>query len=227
MLDISYPGRPRQLHAKSVQGLWGNRFALSGDQNSKTQFDNTAGGTRLASSIGGTLLGVGGDVIVIDDPHNVADVESEAERARALNWWSEISTTRLNDPKQAAIVVIMQRLHEEDVSGTILSSESDDWVHLCIPMRYDPGRHCITAPVGVDQIVWEDPRTEDGELMWPERFGEAQVEAIEAGLGPYLSSGRLQQSPQPKGGGIFKRDWWQLWQDPNNYFPSCDFILAP
>jgi hypothetical protein len=208
------------------QGLWGNRFALSGDQNSKTQFDNTAGGTRLASSVGGTLLGVGGDVIVIDDPHNVADVESEAERARALNWWSEISTTRLNDPKQAAIVVIKQRLHEEDVSGQILSSESDDWVHVSIPTRYDPGRHCVTVPVGVDQIVWEDPRTEDGELMWPERFGEAQVDAIEAGLGPYLSSGRLQQSPQPKGGGIFKRDWWQLWQDPNSMFPPCEFILG-
>jgi predicted phage terminase large subunit-like protein len=208
------------------QGLWGNRFALSGDQNSKSQFDNTAGGSRLASSVGGTLLGVGGNVIVIDDPHNVADVESEAERQRALAWWAEISTTRLNDPKQAAIVVIMQRLHEEDVSGQILSSESDDWVHLCIPMRYDPGRHCITVPVGVDEITWEDPRTEDGELMWPERFGEAQVEAIEAGLGPYLSSGRLAQSPQPKGGGIFKREWWQVWAPRDGTFPVPEFVVA-
>src|SRR5262249_42842626 len=82
------------------------------------------------------------------------------------------------------IVVIMQRLHEKDVSGKILSSESDDWVHLMIPMRYDPGRHSVTVPVGVDQITWEDPRTEASELMWPERFGAAQVDAIEAGLGP-------------------------------------------
>jgi predicted phage terminase large subunit-like protein len=208
------------------QGLWANRFALRIDQNAKSQFDNTRGGSRLATSVGGTLLGIGGDVLVVDDPHNVAQAESEAERETVSNWWSELSTTRLNDPKQAAIVVIMQRLHEEDVSGKILSSESDDWVHLCIPMRYDPGRHCITVPVGVDQITWEDPRTEDGELMWPERFGQAQVDANEAGLGPYLSSGRLQQSPQPKGGGIFKRDWWQLWEDPHDKFPLCEFIIA-
>jgi hypothetical protein len=69
----------------------------------------------------------------------------------------------------ARMVGAIEALHEEDVSGQILSSESDDWVHLCIPMRYDPGRHCITVPVGADQIVWEDPRTEDGELMWPGR----------------------------------------------------------
>jgi predicted phage terminase large subunit-like protein len=208
------------------QRLWGDRFALCIDQNAKSQFDNTRGGSRLATSVGGTLLGIGGDVLVVDDPHNVAQAESEAERETVSNWWSELSTTRLNDPKQAAIVVIMQRLHEEDVSGKILSSESDDWVHLMIPMRYDPGRHSVTVPVGVDQITWEDPRTENGELMWPERFGAAQVDAIEAVLGPYLSSGRLQQSPQPKGGGIFKRDWWQLWEDPNDKFPLCEFVIA-
>jgi hypothetical protein len=115
--------------------------------------------SRIATSVGGTLLAVGGNVIVIDDPHNVADVESEAERQRTLNSWSKISTTRLNDSKQAAIVVIMQRLHEEDVSGQISSSEN-----LCIPMMYDPSkqaRHghlqpnldrparCVTVPLFV------------------------------------------------------------------------------
>jgi hypothetical protein len=209
------------------QSLWGTRFALSSDQNSKSQFDNTAGGSRIATSVGGTLLGVGGDIIVVDDPHNVADVESEAERQTALNWWAELSTTRLNDPKQAAIVVIMQRLHLEDVSGKILENENDnDWVHLCIPMRHDPDRHCVTVPVGVDQIEWEDPRTEDGELMWPERFGQAQVDAIEAGLGPYASSGRLQQSPTPKGANIFRREWWGLWDPPGNKFPHLEYIVG-
>jgi len=139
------------------QSRWGNRFTLCSDQNSKNQFDNTAGGSRIATSVGGTLLGIGGDVIVIDDPHNVADVESEAERQTALTWWSEISTTRLNDPKQAAIVVIMQRLHEEDVSGKILASESDDWTHLMIPMEYDWRRHCSTV------LGWNDPRGLDAD----------------------------------------------------------------
>jgi predicted phage terminase large subunit-like protein len=216
----------RLILSPFYQGLWASRFALSGDQNSKTQFDTNTGGSRIATSVGGALLGVGYSICIVDDPHNTGEIESEAERQTTLAWWSEISTTRMNDPKESAQIVVMQRLHEEDVSGQILSSESDDFVHLCIPMRYDPGRHCVTVPVGASDIPWEDPRTEDGELMWSERWGEAQVDALEAGLGPYLSSGRLQQSPQPKGGGIFKRDWWQLWQDPNNYFPQCEFVLA-
>jgi predicted phage terminase large subunit-like protein len=92
------------------------------------------------------LLGIGGDVIVLDDPHNTRQAESEAERLSALTWWSEISATRLNNPRESAIVVIMQRLHEDDISGVILSSErSSDWCHLCIPMSYEQRRHCVTA----------------------------------------------------------------------------------
>jgi hypothetical protein len=116
------------------QERWGGRFKLRADQNTKTQFDNDHGGSRLATSVGGSLLGLGGDIIVVDDPHNTETVESEAERENVLNWWRELSSTRLNDPKQAAIVVIMQRLHEEDVSGTILSSD-ENYEHLCIPMQ--------------------------------------------------------------------------------------------
>jgi hypothetical protein len=89
---------------------------------------------------------------LVDDPHNVAQAESEAERETVSNWWSELSTTRLNDSKQSAIiVVIMQRLHESDVSGTILSGD-EDWCHLMIPMEYDWRRHCSTL------LGWNDPR---------------------------------------------------------------------
>jgi hypothetical protein len=138
----------------------------------------------------------------------------------ARTWWREISTTRLNDPKQSAIVVIMQRLHEDDVSGVILSSEgASEWTHLCIPMEYEWRRHCVTG------LGWQDPRGLDendrpliavepsgarvprddsaayelekreGSLMWPERFGHRQIDAIKAELGPYMASGRLRQSP--------------------------------
>src|SRR5262249_57067575 len=124
----------------------GHRYKFREDQNTKTKFDTSAGGSRLATSVGGSLLGIGGDVLVIDDPHNVEQAESEAERKTALNWWKELSTTRLNDPKRSPLIVVMQRLHEEDVSGQILSSEwSDDWVHLCIPMEYERTRHCVTV----------------------------------------------------------------------------------
>jgi predicted phage terminase large subunit-like protein len=231
-------------------GHWSTRFRLREDQNTKMQFDTDAGGSRLASSVGGSLLGLGGDVLIVDDPHNTESVESEAERENVLTWFKELSTTRLNDPKQAALVVIMQRLHEADVSGHILSSDDDDFVHLMIPMEYEWRRHCVTS------LGWHDPRgvSDDGEpliemtadgpvpfdpeaeqileqerngaLMWPERFGPAEVAAMHAGLGPYLASGRLQQSPQPRGGGLFRREWWQLWDAPDGKFPVCDLVVA-
>ena len=136
----------------------------------------------------------------------------------------------------------MQRLHKSDVSGTILSGD-EDWCHLMIPMEYDWRRHCSTS------LGWNDPRGLDddgiplvenglardaeaavelddrnGALMWPERFGVKEVEAMKAGLGPYMASGRLQQSPQPKGGGIFKSEWWQVWE--GTHFPIIDMVVA-
>jgi predicted phage terminase large subunit-like protein len=224
-LSLANSNKTRRLiQSPWYQKHWGDRFKLREDMNTKAVFENTCGGSRIATSVGGSLLGIGGDLLVIDDPHNTNEAESEADRLKVLNWWRELHSTRLNDPKLGAIVVVMQRLHVEDVSGVILSSD-EEWCHLCLPMRFEENRRSVTVvlpqwryhhdeegrPLLPQEITpWEDPR-EDGELMWPERFGEAEVRRIEEGLTPYMASGRLQQRPSPKGGGIIKRDWWQLW----------------
>ena len=221
------------------QERWGGRFNLLGDQNAKQQFDNSSGGSRIATSVGGTLLGIGGDIIDVDDPHNTAQVESEAERENVAEWWRELRSTRLNDPKRSAIVVIMQRLHQEDVSGMIMEGDdSEDWTHLCIPMSHDPQRHCVTVVKADPEIIWEDPRTEPDELMWPERFGPEEVRSLERSLGAYMASGRLQQLPTPAGGAIFKRDWWRLYPPEGEaftrdgkplkplVFPTMDYVVA-
>lgn len=195
----------RLLQSPWFREHWGDSIALSADQNTKSQFDNSAGGSRMTSSVGASLIGLGGDVIIVDDPHNTEEVESPADRERAINWWKELSSTRLNNSSLSAIVVIMQRLHELDVSGFILSSEdAEQWCHLMVPMRHDIARHCITE-------LWEDPREEEGELLWTARWPEREVAKIERNLGPYMASGRLQQSPSPKGGGIIRDEWWQTW----------------
>lgn len=227
-LSLENSNRSRRLiTSRWFQERWGSRFKLRQDQNTKSQFDNSEGGSRLATSVGGSLLGLGGDIIVIDDPANTEEVESDAQRETTLQWWREIRSTRLNDPKQSAIVVNMQRLHEDDVSGAILREDEDgEWVHLMLPMRHDKARHCITIPLSDDEEAWEDPRSEDGELLWDERFGERQVAALERDLGPYMASGRLQQSPAPKGGGIFKREWWNLWESTDGKFPLFDYLVA-
>lgn len=229
-LENSNKGR-RLIGSPWYQERWGKEFQILEDQNSKVQFDNSAGGSRVATSVNGTLLGLGGDIIDIDDPHNTNEIESAVQRETVVNFWKEIRSTRLNDPKRSALVVTMQRLHEEDVSGYI--AEQDDyseWTHLMLPMRHDERRHCVTVlkwdEANEPEVTFEDPRQDEGELMWPERFGEREVKALEDSLGPYMASGRLQQMPTPKTGSIFDRDYWELWESTDGKFPAFEYIVA-
>lgn len=176
-------------------------------------------GWKLATSVGGVGTGERGSRILIDDPHNVAEGESDAVRSSTVSWFRESISDRLNNMATGAIIIIMQRVHEQDVSGTILSVGMD-YCHLCIPMEYDPDRHCSTV------IGWEDPREERGELAWPERFPVPVVSEIKIEKGPYAYSGQYQQRPSPRGGGIIKRDWWQLWDSPDGRFPPLSLVLA-
>ena len=208
----------RLIESPWYQQRWGDRFAITSDQNTKIRFDNNAGGYRLATSVGGALTGEGGSIIIVDDPHNAVEMESELVRNGTLEWWDNSLSTRLNNPKEGAYIVIMQRLHEEDLAGHILEASRGEWTHLCLPMRYESDRSFITT------IGWEDPRSEEGELLCPDRFGEEEVENLERQLGPFQAAGQLQQRPEPKGGGIIKRDWWRLFED--GVFPPMDFIVA-
>lgn len=137
-----------------------------------------------------------------DDPLSADDANSEAALRAAEITFTESLPTRVNND-QSAIVVIMQRLHEKDTSGIILDRKLG-YTHLCLPMRYEAERKCIT-PIG-----FTDPRTKDGELLFPERFGEAQVKELEAILGSYAAAGQLQQRPAPREGGMFKRSWFNV-----------------
>lgn len=201
------------------QKYWSDRFGLREDQNTKHNFSNTEGGARLSTSVGGSLLGLGGDCLLVDDPHNTETekvIETDADRKKVASWFQELRSTRLNDPKQSAIVLDMQRLHENDLSGVVLDGEDEEWLHYMVPMEFDEARRCTTIVLpqyeydGVPQ-PWTDPRTKDGELMWPERFGRREVDRMKGIMGPFNAAGRLQQAPVPKGGGIIMRDWWQLW----------------
>jgi predicted phage terminase large subunit-like protein len=188
------------------------------DQNTKTRFDNNQGGSRLSTSVGSSLTGEGGNIIVVDDPNAAQEAFSEATIASTIEWWDGALSTRLNNAKTGAFVVIQQRLGEEDLTGHILSKDRGDWTHLCLPMRYEPERSFHTV------IGWKDPRVEAGELLWPERFGEPEVKSLEREMGPYKSAGQLQQRPEPAGGGVIKREWWQLWE--REKFPPLDYVMA-
>lgn len=150
-----------------------------------------------------------------DDPHNVKMAESETVRKETVRWFRESITSRMNDPMKSAIVVIMQRVHEDDVAGAILENELG-YTHLCIPMEMDWVRG-PTLGVG-----WSDPRQDEdgdpieGALAFPERFPQEAVDRDKVALGPVAAAAQLQQSPAPRGGNIIERDWWQPWPPDAN-----------
>lgn len=213
------------------QELYGDRIQVV--KLGEKMVSNRKTGWKLASSVGGVGTGERGDRIVLDDPLNVKDAESETVRDETLRWFQESMSNRLNDMETGAIVIIMQRVHGQDVSGLILD-KGLPYCHLCIPMRYEYDRQTNDnyEPIKTD-IGWYDPRYDmgtadetDGILAWPERFPDHVVDSIEQEVGPFAFHGQYQQSPSPRGGGIFKREWWQLWESADGKFPVFDYVLG-
>ena len=168
------------------------------DQNTKSKFENAKTGFREAMAFS-SMTGSRGDRVLLDDPISVMDANSEAELRNAEINFTETLPTRVNNEK-SAIVVIMQRLHAKDTTGVILEKDLG-YTHLCLPMRFEPDERCVTP-------YYSDWRTKKGELLFPERFNEQQVRDLEKTLGSYAAAGQLQQRPAPRGGGLFKRQWF-------------------
>lgn len=170
---------------------------ISTEEGGKVNFSNDKHGVMRAISVGGATTGYRGDMFIIDDPHDVSKAESDAKRTEAVTWFMESAQNRLNSLVDSVIVVVMQRVHEEDVSSIALEMGYD---HLCIPMRWEEDLRKTTA------IGWTDPRSEDGELMWPERFPKKELDQLEANMGPYATAAQNQQRPAPRKGGMFAVD---------------------
>ena len=173
------------------QSLWS--VELTGDQNAKTKFENSKTGFREAMAFT-SMTGARGDRVLLDDPHSVDDANSSAYLEAANTTFREALPSRVNN-NDSAIIIIMQRLHENDVSAHALELGYD---HLVIPMRYEGESRSKTA------LGWTDPRTQHGELMFPERFSEQQVVELEDSLLEYATAGQLQQRPSPRAGGLIK-----------------------
>ncbi len=190
----------RVIQSPWYQARWGHRYAITSDQNTKVRFDNNKNGYRLSTSVKGQLTGEGGDIIVVDDPHNAHQAESEAIRQDTLQWWDEAMSTRLNDQKTGSYIIIQQRVHHNDLLGHVLAKRSPvPWTYLCLPAEFEPDH---------PNRWFRDPRKEAGELLWPEHVPRPELESIKEALGPYAAAGQLQQRPSPREGGFFKRGWF-------------------
>jgi predicted phage terminase large subunit-like protein len=213
------------------QALYADKFRVR--KIGETKVTNWKHGWKLATSVGGVGTGERGDRIILDDPHNVKESESEVVRDETTRWFRESMTTRLNNMETGAKIVIMQRVHEDDVSGVILSNRMP-YVHLLIPMEYVWPEPADDGGAPMTSIGWSDPRWREreedceGVLAWPERFSPKVVGQMKLDLGPYAYAGQAQQMPTPRGGAIFMRDWWQPLDAPmGSSFPvTFDYVVA-
>jgi predicted phage terminase large subunit-like protein len=217
---IDDPGKPggrtlleRIGYGRLVELIWGEEpWSLRDDDNRKARFENTRTGFRLATSVGGTVTGEGGDFLVLDDPHKPEEAQSDAVRESVIDWHDSTWTTRLNDAETGVQVIVMQRLHERDLAGHVL--ERGGWEHLCLPAEYEPHHPC----------AWpRDPRTEPGEVLW-EKWGQPWLAEKRRDLGSYGYAGQYQQRPAPAEGGILKRAWWRYY-DPEAPLPHFEEII--
>jgi predicted phage terminase large subunit-like protein len=223
----------RLIQSQWYQRRWGHRFKLL--RVTQGQIENDRGGYRMCSSVDAKAAGFGADILIADDPHLVKEAESEDVREGTVRWWSETMPSRLNNRKTGAMIVVMQRVHEGDLAGDILRRDAlarkagkpANYVHFCVPMSYVPCQH-VNAWVGdhietfigddietIDEgdVFWADGRSEDGDLLWPDRFPASEVVKLEQELGPYAYAGQYQQEPAPRGGGVIRREWWRTWDE--------------
>lgn len=185
-------------------------FAVSfkDDANQVKRFENTEGGWRISSSIDGLGTGEHPDRLIVDDPHNAKEAESEAERKAAVDWFTGTASTR-GVTRKRSTVVVMQRLHELDLSGHILASAAAvEWVHVCLPMRAEPKTSLVKTKATRPEVDRRAP----GELLWPELFPDDVVRMLEVDLGSYGAAGQLQQRPAPIEGGILKAKWLKYYE---------------
>jgi predicted phage terminase large subunit-like protein len=212
--DIGISCRDAERTLKIIESPWYQacwpevRLDMRGGRPAVTNYANTRGGFRFSTSVESTVTGRHGDLRVFDDPIKPLD----AMGARAIGrkqldkvdeWWRGTMSSRNKDPANARYLGIMQRLHQKDLSGILL--QRDHPMHVCLPMRFEPSRACVT-PYG------SDPRTVEGELLWQARYPESAVHSLESALGSHARA-QLQQDPADPKGITFKTEWLRTWTE--------------
>jgi predicted phage terminase large subunit-like protein len=167
----------------------------------------TDGGGRFAVAVGGSFTGRGADVIIIDDALKADEAHSEKARRAVNEWYGTTLLSRLDDKKTGSIIVVAQRLHEEDLPGQLLRNGS--WQHLNLPAIAEEDQE---IPIGPDTIH----HRKKGEVLHPEREPIEVLEKIKSEMGSLTFAAQYQQRPIPVGGNLVKRDWIQCYETAPN-----------
>src|SRR5262245_49225215 len=179
--------------------------AMRPAKDSGTELVTTAGGSRYATSVGGTLTGRGADLIIVDDPLKAEEAMSEPARRRVIDWYAGTLVSRRNDKERGPIVVVMQRLHENDLAGHLLGQGG--WQHLDLPAI---AVEDSIIPIGPGKLFTRRL----GDVLHAERESHAVLERIKAEIGTLMFSAQYQQRPVPLEGNLVKRDWFRFYDQP-------------
>jgi predicted phage terminase large subunit-like protein len=191
---------------------------LAPQKQSVQEFLTTQNGFRLATSVGGVLTGRGADFVIIDDPLKPDEALSESQRKAVNEWFDHTLYSRLNDKQTGCIIIIMQRLHEDDLVGHVLEQEAWDLVRLPAIAEEDEA-HIIRSPYR----TWV-ARRQAGEALHPEREPLPVLEHVRRTVGEYNFAGQYQQSPAPLGGGMVKLAWFRSYV-PGEQPAKFDMII--
>jgi predicted phage terminase large subunit-like protein len=213
LICVSYSGDLAKKHSNDFRAVLESSWyqatfpttRIGPFKNSEAEIELTARGFRMATSVGGTLTGRGGDIIVIDDPLKPDDALSETKRTAANLWFTNTLLSRLDDKRTGAIIVVMQRVHMDDLTG-FLTEQSDEWEMLTLPAV---ATHDETIPVWGGGLYTR----KSGDPLSPEREPVYILDALKLQIGSDAFSAQYQQLPMPPGGAMVKRIWIRRYQD--------------
>lgn len=181
------------------------RTRISPAKDTETEVMTTARGSRLATSVGGTLTGRGGDFLIIDDPLKPQDAQSESARESLKQWYSNTLLSRLDDKVEGAIIVVMQRLHPDDLVGHLL--EQGGWRHLNLPaIAEEEAVIALSANRRHQRNI--------GDLLHPAREPKEALAKLKSSMGSMEFAAQYQQAPVPLGGNLIKWSWFKFYDQP-------------
>ena len=186
---------------------WGSQFSISRDQNVKSHYENSSRGAMFSTGMQSTATGMGGDILIFDDPLNPEQAISQVEREAVNLRFDTTFRSRINDPATGVKIIIMQRLHELDLTGHVLARESSRWKHVSLPAIAEKDEE----PRQLSDGTHLDAR-KAGDLLWASRLPQSFLDSQRVGMGSWAFNGQYQQRPAPLDGGIIKRQWVRFYR---------------
>src|SRR6476661_1937071 len=195
------------IESEWYQKEWSNIYTLSRDQNVKSHYENSSRGAMFSTGMQATATGMGGDVLIFDDPLNPEQAISQVEREAVNLRFDTTFRSRINDPATGVKIIIMQRLHELDLTGHVLARESSRWKHVSLPAVAEKDEEPWRLSDGTHL-----PARKAGALLWSERLSQSFLDSQRVGMGSWAFNGQYQQRPAPLDGGIIKRQWVRFYR---------------